>query len=44
MCLREYDGQDELQYHLAIEQHFGLPEDRTVWDQPGYTIIVLYHL
>lgn len=36
MCLREYDGQDELQYHLAIEQHFGLPEDRTVWDQPGY--------
>jgi len=36
MCLREYDGQDELQYHLADENHFGLPDDRSVWDQPGY--------
>jgi len=36
MCLREYDHQDELQHHLFQEKHFGLPDDRSVWDQPGY--------
>ena len=38
MCLREYDHQDELQHHLAQEKHFGLPDDRSVWDQPGYVL------
>lgn len=50
MCLREFDLQDELQYHLATEKHFDLPEDQSLWDQPGYFFStfdddsLLYHL
>lgn len=35
-CLVELKSKDDLNEHLFSERHYCLPEDRTIWDQPGY--------
>jgi len=35
-CLLEYKSKGDLQEHLKSEKHYNIPEDKSVWDQPGY--------
>jgi len=35
-CLEDFKTKESLSKHLLAEKHYNLPNDSSIWDQPGY--------
>lgn len=35
-CLETWNTKKSLESHMLKERHYGLPDDQSLWDQPGY--------